>query len=78
MTATVYATGAHVASVERHRLVGDRDETGVVSVAHAVSRPVVDGLAASVCGTLVTAIADMDWVGARAVYRCQECQRIAG
>ncbi|MEX5720759.1 hypothetical protein [Geodermatophilus maliterrae] len=77
MTASGYVTGAHVASVERHRLVLDRDGEGVVSVAHAVSRPVVDGLAASVCGTLVTAIADMDWRGARAVSRCQECQRIA-
>jgi hypothetical protein len=78
MTASVYVTGAHVASVERHRPVGGRDETGVVSMAHAVSRPVVDGLAASVCGTLVTVIADMDWVGARAVSRCHECRRIAG
>jgi hypothetical protein len=78
MTAGLYVTGTHVASVERTRLPDGGDDNGVGSTAHAVSRPVVDGLAASVCGMLVTAITAMDWADARAVPRCQECRRIAG
>lgn len=39
---------------------------------------VVDGLAASACGVLVTAIADIDRHDVCAVSRCAECQRIAG
>jgi hypothetical protein len=78
MRASVYVTGARVASGERQRLVDDRDENGPGSLAHAVARPVVNGLAASVCGMLVTAIADMDWEESRGVPGCQECRRIAG
>jgi hypothetical protein len=69
---------ADLASAERGRLPDGGDENGVGSTAHAVSRPSVDGLAASVCGMLVTAITAMDWADARAVPRCQECRRIAG
>ena len=78
MTTSLYVTGTHVASVEHdpHRNVPDLHR--VVTLAHAVARPVVDGLAASVCGVLVTAITDMDWHDLGAVPRCAECQRIAG
>ncbi|MBM7808494.1 hypothetical protein JOD57_004331 [Geodermatophilus bullaregiensis] len=75
MTASLYVTGTHVASVERASLRDGRDLNRVVNVAHAVARPVVDGLAASVCGVLVTAIADMEWRN-RTVPRCEECERI--
>ena len=78
MTADLYVIGTHVASMERTRLPDGGDENGVGSTAHAVSRPVVDGLAASVSGMLVIAITAMDWADARAVPRCQEYRRIAG
>jgi hypothetical protein len=47
-------------------------------LAHAVAKPVVDGLEESVCGVLGTAIADPDWQMAWGVPQCEECQRIAG
>ena len=78
MTADLYVTGTHVESVKRARLPDRGDENGVGSTAHAVSRPVVDGWAASVCGMLVTAVTAMELTDARAVPRCQECRRIAG
>ncbi len=71
-------TGTHVASVERDPVRDGRDLNRAGSLAHAVSKPVVDGLASSVCGVLVTAIADMDWHDVWGVPRCEECQRIAG
>jgi hypothetical protein len=77
MTTSLYVTGTHVASVEHDPLRDGRDLRRAGTVAHAVARPVVDGLAASVCGVLVTAIADMDWHDVGAVSRCAECQRIA-
>ena len=46
-------------------------------VAHAVARPVVDGLESSLCGVLVIATAAEDWPAAGA-GRCEECARIAG
>jgi hypothetical protein len=78
MTSSLYVTGTHVASVEHHPLQDGRDLRRAVTLAHAVARPVVDGLAASVCGVLVTAIADVDWHDLGGVPRCAECQRIAG
>ena len=78
MTTSVYVTGTHVASVARDPLRDGRDLNRAVTLAHAVSRPVVDGLADSVCGVLVTAIADMGWAETWGVPRCEECQRIAG
>ena len=80
MTASLYVTGTHVASVERHAPPAREGAPGsrVVDVVHAVSRPVVDGLAASVCGVLVFAMSDLDWSGVRDVVRCPECRRIAG
>jgi hypothetical protein len=47
-------------------------------LAHAVARPVVDGLDAAVCGQLVTVAAAEDWDAARTAGRCAECTRIAG
>jgi hypothetical protein len=78
MTTDLYVTGTHVASVEHARLPDGGDDYGVGGTVHAVSRPVVNGLAASVCGILVTAITAMDWADGRAVLRCDECRRIAG
>jgi hypothetical protein len=78
MTASVYVTGTHVASVERDPLRDGRDLNRVVNLAHAVSKPVIDGLASAACGVLVTAIASMEWHEVWGVPRCEECQRIAG
>jgi hypothetical protein len=78
MTTSLYMTGTHVASVEHDPLRGGRDLRHAVMLAHAVARPVVNGLDASVCGVLVTAIADSDWHDVGAGSRCAECQRIAG
>jgi hypothetical protein len=78
MTSSLYVTGTHVASVEHDPLRNGPDLDRVATSAHAVARPVVDGLAASVCGVLVTAITDMDWHDVWAVSRCPECERIAG
>ncbi len=50
----------------------------VVGRAHAVSRPVVDGLAAAECGELVSAVADLAWHRVGEGARCPECTRIAG
>lgn len=47
-------------------------------VAHAVARPVVDGLDASLCGRLVTVSAADDWATAATPDRCEECTRLAG
>ena len=71
MTASLFVSGTRVVRV------GQRAESDA-DVAHAVSKPVVDGLEASVCGLLVTAVAAQDWSAARAVQRCPECSRIAG
>jgi hypothetical protein len=77
MTSSLYVTGTHVSSVEHDPLRDGRDLRRAVALAHAVARPVVDGLAGSVCGALVTAIVDMDWPDVGDVSRCAECQRIA-
>jgi len=78
MTASLYVTGTHVASVAHDPLRDGRDLDRTVQLAHAVARPVVDGLADSACGVLVTAIADLDWQMVWAVPRCEECQRLVG
>ncbi len=78
MTARVYVTGAHVASVEVDPAAAGRGENIVARVAHAVAKPVVDGLESAVCGVLVTAIADVEWDAVTGLQRCDECQRIAG
>ncbi|WP_138733388.1 hypothetical protein [Modestobacter excelsi] len=78
MAASLYVTGTHVASVERDPLHAGRNVNRVVNLAHAVAKPVVDGLEESVCGVLVTALAHLDWQMVWGVPRCLECQRIAG
>jgi hypothetical protein len=47
-------------------------------VAHAVARPVVDGLDPAACGRLVTVSAAEDWSTAQTASRCAECTRVAG
>ena len=78
MTASIYVTGTHVASMERDPVRHGDDENRVIGVAHAVTKPVVDGLDLSVCGVLVTAIADMEWRAVWGVPKCEECVRITG
>jgi hypothetical protein len=76
MTTSLYVTGTHVASVERDPLCEGQNRNRVANLAHAVAKPVVDGLERSVCGVLVTAIAHLDWQMVWGVPRCQECERI--
>jgi hypothetical protein len=57
---------------------GVADADRVLGRAHAVSRPVVDGLAAAECGELVTAVVDLAWQRIGEDARCPECRRIAG
>ena len=73
MTASLFVTGTHALGVGR----GD-DERAPDAVAHAVAKPVVDGLDVSVCGLLVTAVAAQDWPVDGVAPRCEECARIAG
>lgn len=75
MTASLFVSGT---SVARAGHGAGEDRGPGADVAHAVSKPVVDGLEASVCGLLVTAVAAQDWSAARAGQRCPECSRIAG
>lgn len=83
MTASLFVTGTRVGSIG----YGLRDAAtphpgarprGPEDVAHAVAKPVVDGLEASVCGQLVRATAAEDWPSAGHAERCEECARIAG
>ena len=77
MTSRLHVTSAHVASVEHdHRTPGEANR--VVSIAHAVTRPAVDGLESSVCGLLVSAIADLGWDAVPEAQKCEECRRLAG
>ncbi|MGY1839028.1 MULTISPECIES: hypothetical protein [unclassified Modestobacter] len=64
-------TATHVASTAHDPRSSDQ-------VTHAVARPVVDGLDQSVCGVLVSAVADQDWLAFAGTDRCAECARIAG
>lgn len=75
MTASLYATTAPVYAVARPagHAPSDRPAT-----AHAVSRPVVDGLTASECGLLVDASADHEWRDVSGAEKCPECRRVAG
>lgn len=77
MRADLYVAGTP-AAVPGRPGTGVADTDRVVGRAHAVSRPVVDGLAAAECGELVTAVADLDWHRVGAGARCPECTRIAG
>ena len=78
MTASLFVTGTRVGSIglglrDAHPSPGRPED-----VAHAVAKPVVDGLEASVCGQLVRATAAQDWPSAGHAERCEECARIAG
>jgi hypothetical protein len=75
MTASRYAITAPVYAVARPvgHATGDRPGT-----AHAVSRPVVDGLTSSECGLLVDATADHEWRDVSGTEKCPECERLAG
>ena len=75
MTASLFVTSTPVVWVGH----GAQDNgPSHADVAHAVSKPVVDGLEVSVCGVLVTAIAAQDWPTERPTPSCPECSRIAG
>lgn len=75
MTATPFVTGTHVV------WTGQDPRGGAVAsgsdVVHAVARPAIDGLEASVCGLLVAATADREWPDGPEASRCAECARIA-
>jgi hypothetical protein len=70
MTATLHATSTYAASAAHL--------PGAANLAHAVARPVVDGLDQSACGVLVSVRAEQDWTAVAGPGRCQECTRIAG
>lgn len=78
MTASLFVTGTRVGSIGLGLRDADPCPGAPVDVAHAVAKPVVDGLEASVCGTLVRAAAGQDWPSADHAERCEECARIAG
>jgi len=78
MTAVPLASGAHVASIGRDPRAAGPALGRSDDVAHAVARPVVDGLDSAVCGQLVTVTAAEDWGTSQAPTRCAECARIAG
>ena len=76
MTASLFVTGTPVVwsgREPRSGIEGPHDD-----VAHAVAKPVVDGLDSSVCGVLVTATAGRDWPSGPEAPRCPECARVAG
>jgi hypothetical protein len=77
MTGSLFATGSGVPPSGRDLRPHSHALGLSADVAHAVARPVVDGLEASVCGVLVVAAAGEDWPASGA-HRCEECARIAG
>ncbi|MGY1746432.1 hypothetical protein [Blastococcus sp. SYSU D00695] len=77
MGADLYVVGTP-AAVPGRADTGTAGSDRVLGRAHAVSRPVVDGLAAAECGELVTALADLAWQRVGDGARCPECHRIAG
>lgn len=74
MTASLFVTGTPV-------VLTGHDPRGAVAsgsdVVHAVSRPAIDGLDASVCGLLVAATTGRDWMSEPGAVRCPECARVA-
>jgi hypothetical protein len=78
MTATPLVIGTPVPSVGRDPGTCGSALGRAGDVAHAVARPVVDGLDSAVCGQLVSASAAEDWRTAQTAARCAECTRIAG
>jgi hypothetical protein len=78
MTASPLVIGTHAASIGRDPRAAGPALNRSGDIAHAVARPVVDGLDSSVCGQLVTVTAAQDWATAQPGTRCEECTRIAG
>jgi hypothetical protein len=78
MTASPLVIGTHVPSIGRDPAACGPALGRSGDVAHAVARPVVDGLDSAVCGQLVTVSAAEDWITAQTAARCAECTRIAG
>lgn len=78
MTASLFVSGTHAVRVGRGLQDDERSLAPDADVAHAVAKPVVDGLEVSVCGLLVSAVAGQDWPAVRTASRCEECSRIAG
>ncbi|WP_324276193.1 hypothetical protein [Blastococcus brunescens] len=78
MTASLFVTALSVGPFGRDIRPEDCGSARVGNVVHAVAKPVVDGLEASVCGLLVRAAAAEDWPATPDVDRCEECARIAG
>ena len=72
MTTSLFVSGTPVGRHAR------QDAGDLITLTHAVAKPVVDGLESSVCGLLVTAAAADDWPTVRNTPRCEECSRIAG
>ncbi|TFV52501.1 hypothetical protein [Blastococcus sp. TF02A-35] len=78
MTGSLFVTGSGAGSTGRE-LSGRGFAIGRAGdVAHAVARPVVDGLEASICGVLVVALAAADWPASGGGPHCAECARLAG
>jgi hypothetical protein len=78
MTARPLVIRSHVATIGRDPGASGPALGRSGDVAHAVARPVVDGLDSAVCGQLVTVAAAEDWGTSQAATRCAECARIAG
>ncbi|WP_346621915.1 hypothetical protein [Blastococcus montanus] len=78
MTASPFVIGIRVGWIGRDIRPEDHGAGHARDVAHAVAKPVVDGLEASLCGQLVRAAAAQDWPTNRDAARCEECARIAG
>jgi hypothetical protein len=78
MTASLFVTAQSVGPIGRDLRPEDCGSARLDGVAHAVAKPVVDGLESSVCGLLVRASAAEDWPATPEVDRCEECARIAG
>ncbi|MGY1723203.1 hypothetical protein [Blastococcus sp. SYSU DS0533] len=78
MTASLFVIGIRVGWIGPDVRPGDDGFARAADVAHAVAKPVVDGLESSLCGQLVRATAAQDWSSQREAARCEECTRLAG
>ncbi|MGY2077972.1 hypothetical protein [Blastococcus sp. SYSU DS0828] len=78
MTASLFVIGIRVGWIGRDVRLDDAGAGRADDVVHAVAKPVVDGLEASLCGQLVRATAAQDWPTQHGTARCGECARLAG
>ncbi|WP_347059525.1 hypothetical protein ABC795_03565 [Blastococcus sp. HT6-30] len=78
MTASLFVIGIRVGWMGRDVRADDARPGRAEDVVHAVAKPVVDGLEASLCGQLVRATAAQDWPSHPEIARCEECARLAG